>query len=160
MNSDEPADRGSRRIYTFILTALLLLFCVRVFAQLLQAWYPVTFLLPFEAWESGAMPYPFLVVSQAVIIAVCARVIWRLHTGVAAPSLKTGKILLGIGGIYWGLMCIRLIIGLTVATDHFWFSARLPTAFHFVLAGFVLVYGWFHYTVSDRVQSRSLEKTA
>lgn len=106
------------------------------------------------------MPYPLLVVSQAVIIAVCARVIWRLHTGVAAPSLKTGKVLLGIGWIYWGLMCIRLIIGLTVATDHFWFSARLPTAFHFVLAGFVLVYGWFHYRVSGRVQPRSLEKTA
>ena len=160
MVSDEPADRGSRRIYTLILTALLLLFCVRVFAQLLQAWNSVTFLPPFEAWESGAMPYPLLVVSQAVIIAVCARVIWRLYVGLTMPSARTGIALLVIGWLYFGLMCLRLIIGLTVATDHFWFSARLPTAFHFVLAGFVLVYGWFHYTVSGRVQLRSLEKTA
>ena len=143
-----------------ILTVLLLLFCIRVFAQLLQAWSPVTVLPPFEAWESGAMPYGLLVISQVVIIVVCARVIWRLHTGMAVPSMHTGRILLVIGAIYWGLMSIRLIMGLTVATEHFWFSAKLPTAFHFVLAGFVLVYGWFHYTASDAVTSRSLGRMA
>ena len=150
----------SRRRYVVILTVLLLLFCLRVIAQLLQAWFPRPFLPPFEAWESGAVPYPLLVVSQVVIIAVCARVIWRLHTGVTVPLPKTGKVLLVIGGIYGGLMCLRLIIGLTVATDHFWFSARLPTAFHFVLAGFVLVYGWFHYTASDAVNPHSFERMA
>lgn len=151
---------SSRRGYVVVLTVLLLLFCLRVIAQMLQAWSLTPFFPPFEAWESGAVPYPLLVVSQVVIIAVCTRVIWRLHTGVAVPSLKTGKVLLVIGGIYWGLMCSRLIIGLTVATDHFWFSARLPTVFHFVLAGFVLVYGWFHYTASDAVNPRSLGRMA
>lgn len=71
------------------------------------------------------------------------------------PSMKTGKVPLVLGGIYAGLMSVRLIIGLTVATDHFWFSAKLPTAFHFVLAGFVLVCGWFHYTTSYAVNSRN-----
>jgi hypothetical protein len=127
------------------LTILLLLFCCRVFAQLLQAWSPVEALPPFEAWASGAIPYWLLVTSQVMIIVACVRVIWRLHRGVIVPSMKTGKILLVLGGIYAGLMSGRLIIGLTVATDHFWFSARLPTFFHLVLAGFVLVYGWFHF---------------
>jgi len=154
------SPQSSGRRYVIALTVLLLLFCFRVFAQLLQAWSPVAFLPPFEAWESGAVPYWLLVASQAGIIAVCARIIWRLHTGVTVPSRKTGKVLFAIGGIYWGLMCIRLIIGLTVATDHFWFSARLPTAFHLVLAGFVLVCGCYHYAASDAVHLRSLRKTA
>lgn len=106
------------------------------------------------------MPYPVLVIFQIVIIVACARVIWRLHSGVTVPSPKTGKGLLIIGGIYWGLMCIRLTIGLTVAPDHFWFSAKLPTTFHFVLAGFVIVYGWFHYKLSVVVNSQGSEKMA
>lgn len=106
------------------------------------------------------MPYPLLVISQIVIIVACARVIWRLHTGAVVPSLKTGKLLLVIGGIYGGLMCVRLVIGLTVGADHFWFSARLPTAFHFVLAGFVLVYGWFHYRASVAADPQGLEEIA
>jgi hypothetical protein len=128
-----------------VLTILLLLFCCRVFAQLLQAWSPVEALPPFETWASGAIPYWLLVASQVMIIVACVRAIWRLHRGVIVPSMKTGKILLVLGGIYAGLMSGRLIIGLTVATDHFWFSARFPTFFHLVLAGFVLVYGWFHF---------------
>ncbi|WP_413935547.1 hypothetical protein [Nitrospira sp. BLG_1] len=143
-----------------VLTILLLLFCCRVFAQLLQAWSPMAWLPPFEAWASGTLPYGLLVASQIMIIVVCVRVIWRLHTGVVVPSMKAGKVLLVLGGIYGGLMCVRLILGLTVATDHFWFSARLPTAFHFVLAGFVLIYGWFHYRASVAIGPRHLEQTA
>lgn len=141
------------------LTALLLVFCGRVFAQLIQAVFPVTWLPPFEAWASGALPYWLLVMFQALIIVVCARVIWRLHTGLTIPSATVGKVLLILGSVYFGLMCARLIIGLTVATDHFWFSARLPTAFHFVLAGFVLVCGWFHHTASGVVNPQRLGKS-
>lgn len=135
-----------------VLTALLLLFGLRVFAQLIQAWHPVTFLPPFEAWESGAVPYRVLVISQVAIIAVCVGVIWRLYAGTIMPSPRMGNILLVIGWFYLGLMCIRFIAGLTVAPGHFWFSARLPTAFHMVLAGFILVYGRFHVT-ADRTIS-------
>ena len=156
MVSERTLPPSFRRRYVVVLTALLLLFCFRVFAQLLQTWSPVAVLPPFETWESGAIPYWLLVAFQIVIIAVCARVIWRLHRGVAVPSIKTGKVLLVLGGIYAGLMSARLIIGLTVATDHLWFSARLPTAFHFVLVGFVLVYGWFHHRASVVVGPQGL----
>lgn len=160
MAPDEPADRCSRHGYTAILTALLLLFCFRVGAQLLQAWSPVGFLPPFESWASGALPYWLLVVSQAIIILVCAGLIWRLQRGRTMPSARTGIVLLVIGGFYFGLMCMRLIIGLTVAPDHYWFSARLPTVFHLVLAGFLLVYGRFHMTAGRAIRSTSLGDTA
>jgi hypothetical protein len=129
-------------------------------AQLLQAWFPVGFLPPFESWESGALPYWLLLLSQAVIILVCAGVIWRLHAGLTMPSARTGGVFLVIGGLYFGLMCMRLTIGLTVAPDHYWFSARLPTVFHLVLAGFILVYGKFHMTAGRAVRSTSLGDAA
>lgn len=37
----------------------------------------------------------------------------------------------------------RLILGLTALNQSAWFEARLPTAFHVVLAGFLLVLGAF-----------------
>ena len=138
-----------------VLTALLLLFGLRVLAQLIQAWHPVTFLPPFEDWASGALPYWLLVLCQAFIIVMCSRVIWRMHQGRTIPSSTRGRVLLTLGTVYFGLMGVRLIIGLTVATDHFWFNAWLPTVFHFVLAGFVLVCGWFHHRASGAVQRGS-----
>ncbi len=149
-----------RRRYVVVLSGLLLMFSLRVFAQLLQAWSPVEALPPFEDWASGALPYWVLVVCQVLIIIVCARVIWRLHVGLIVPSVTTGKVLLILGSIYFGLMCLRLIIGLTVATDHYWFSARLPTFFHLVLAGFVLAYGWFHVWGFHASQLPHVEQTA
>lgn len=149
-----------RRRYVVVLSGLLLLFCFRVFAQLLQAWSPVEVLPPFEAWASGALPYWLLVVFQVLIVMVCARVVWRLYAGLTRPSVTTGKVLLRLGSIYFALMCLRLIIGLTVATDHYWFSARLPTFFHLVLAGFVLVYGWFHVRGFHASQPPYVEQTA
>ena len=143
-----------------VLTVLLLLFCLRVVAQLLQAWSPVAWLPPFSVWASGALPYWLLVVCQVFIIMACARVTWRVHAGLIVPSVATGKILLILGSLYFGLMCLRLIIGLTVATDHYWFSARLPTFFHLVLAGFVLVYGWFHFRGSRASHPQRLGQTA
>lgn len=147
---DRRADIGTKG-YVRALTALFLLFCIRVAIQLFQALSPVAVLPPFDAWQSGALPYSFLLVSQAVIIVVCSRIIWRLHMGTVVPSERTGKWLLIVGGVYFGVMCLRLAIGLTVAPDHFWFRAKLPTAFHLVLAGFVLVYGRFHLTSGPQI---------
>ena len=160
MTRGGPIPHASGRPYTILLTVLLALFCIRVLAQLIQAWYPVTFLPPFEVWASGALPYWLLVMFQTLIIVVCSRVIWRMHQGLTIPSSTRGMVLLILGSLYFGLMGVRLIIGLTVATDHFWFSAWLPTAFHFVLAGFVLVCGWFHHRASGAVHPRVQGKTA
>ena len=146
MDCDVPAGRDSRFVYVSILTVLLLLFCFRVGAQLIQAWSPVDVLPPFDAWASGAVPYWLLCVSQGLIIFVCVRVILRLCVGAVVPSAKLGRVILLLGGMYFGLMCLRLIIGSTIMPDHVWFGAKLPALFHLVLASFVLLYGRFHTT--------------
>ena len=117
---------------------------LRVVAQLIQVWHPVAVLPSFEVWQSGALPYPILLMCQVAILWVCLRIVWRMFKGVVVAVPKKGRILLYLGGVYLVVMGIRFLIGLTVAPDHFWFGAVLPTIFHFVLAIFILVYGWYH----------------
>lgn len=120
------------------------LFLFRVIAQLIQVRHPVPFLPSFEVWQSGAVPYPLLVAAQLVLLGLCLRIVGRMFRGAVVPVPKTGKVLWYLGGVYFVTMSIRLILGLTVAPDHFWFGATLPTVFHLVLATFLLIYGRFH----------------
>jgi len=131
--------------YSVVLIALLSIFCFRVFSQLLQKFYPVGFLPPFEDWQSGAVPYWLLVVAQFLIILVCLIVILKISLGRVIPRNRTGKICLFLGAIYLMVMLFRLIVGLTIAPEHSWFGARIPTFFHTVLASFLVTVGVFHY---------------
>lgn len=130
--------------YAWILFGLTGLFVLRVIGQGIQAWHPVAFLPSFEHWHSGAFPYPLLLTFQLVIVGWCLWVVWSLMRGLMVPSRKVGKTLLWLGGFYGMVMLIRLVVGLTIAPDHVWFGARLPTVFHFVLATFLWVYGRCH----------------
>jgi len=132
------------RRYTLALLVLTGLFAFRVVAQLIQVWYPVEFLPAFERWHSGALPYGLLVGVQGVILVACLRIVWGIFKRTIAPSTQKGKILFALGTIYLVGMCTRLFVGLTIAPDHYWFGATLPTVFHLVLASFIMVYGRFH----------------
>jgi len=138
------------RPYAWGLCVLSVLFGFRVVAQLVQVWHPVSFLPPFEAWHSGALPYGWLVGVQGVIFVGCLRIVWGVSKGTIAPSGRKGKILFTLGMIYLIAMCARLIVGLTIAPDHYWFGATLPTVFHLVLAVFVMLYGRFHSLASQQ----------
>ncbi|GAB1723526.1 MAG: hypothetical protein GDA65_19400 [Nitrospira sp. CR1.1] len=142
--ADTSSCRRGSRPYGWLLLGLLLLFLFRVVAQLVQAFSPVTALPSFEIWQSGAIPYPLLVVFQIIILIACARVVWSFLSGTVVPSGKKGRLLLIFGWIYFIAMGLRLLIGLTMAPDHYWFGAIVPALFHLVLAGFVVVCGFFH----------------
>ena len=142
--ADASSGRRISQPHGWLLLGLLLLFFFRVAAQLIQAYSPVTVLPPFETWQSGALPYPVLVSFQLLILAACGRVVWSFLSGTVVPSGKKGRLLLIFGWIYFIVMGLRLLIGLTVAPDHYWFGAIVPTLFHLVLACFLLVSGSFH----------------
>lgn len=155
----EGGTRPESKPYGYLMLVLFVLFSFRVLAQLVQGWHPLPFLPSFEAWQSGALPYEFLLAAQIVIMAACLTAIRRFIAGSVMPSIRNGKIALTLGIVYFSVMLVRLIAGLTVASDHFWFRARLPTLFHLVLASFVILYGHFHYrfsraTASSQKQSR------
>ncbi len=155
---DEPRRGKTHNIHQYVLILLILsgLFAFRVIAQLIQFVYPVSFLPSYAAWHSGALPYAVLLMTQGLILSVCLRIVWGVFKGTIVASRQKGKILLGVGIIYLVSMGVRLMIGLTIASDHFWFGAMLPTFFHMVLASFLIVYGRFH-AVGSR-ESVEIEK--
>ena len=146
----------SSRDYAPWLWLLLALFVVRVVAQPLALLTSAPFLPPFEAWHSGVLPYPALVAAQLLIIAWLARTAWRMTSAAVTPSYRVGVTLLTLGGIYFGVMLMRLILGLTILTSSRWFSSILPTVFHIVLASYLLVYGHFHFRHASRAEAADL----
>jgi len=143
-------ERQTATRYALALGLLAGLFGFRVVVQMVQVWFPVEFLPAFERWHSGALPYGWLVGAQGVILVVCLRIVWAVKNGTMAPLERQGKILFALGMVYLITMCVRLIVGVAIAPDHYWFGATLPTVFHLVLASFVIVYGQFHQRASQR----------
>jgi hypothetical protein len=125
-------------------------FLFRVGAQAVQAWHPVAQLAEFDAWHSAALPYWLLLVSQLVILAAQLWVFAALLQGRLRPRISVGVALLIIGGAYFAFMLFRLLGGLTFLRDVAWFQVILPTIFHLVLAGFLLVLADFNLRFAGR----------
>ena len=110
MNAGQGNQESSHR-YGLVLSVLFMLFCLRVLAQLIQVLSPLSFLPPFHAWHSGALPYWVLLLSQLIIVALCLQAIRGLFNQTLNASLQRGYIFLGFGLVYFGAMLVRLIIG-------------------------------------------------
>lgn len=141
----------NRQFYVVILSILLALFCFRVLAQLLQLYTFIPLLPPFNAWQSGAVPYGGLLASQILIIAFYGWILWRLASGRLRPNRRAGWAYFSVGLIYFLVMVVRLFVGLTGLSSHYWFYAYLPTLFHFVISGYLLVVGFYHLTNAQRL---------
>jgi len=144
MNEHHHSTEASKK-HGHWLVLLFLLFCFRVGAQLLQHFFPVSFLPAFEEWQSGALPYWILVIFQIIIIAFCFKTAYQFTTGTVQPTRKAGKFYLLFGAIYFSIMLFRMVAGLTFAPDHAWLGARLPTLFHLILALFLIIVGHYYF---------------
>lgn len=125
--------------YAPVLWGLLLLFVLRVAGQALVYFFGVTFLPPMEKWYSGLMPYPYLLPTQILIILLYGKVCVDFSTGsgfFVQPRPRLGKGLLVFGSLYFITMIVRLIV---------WRQHYIPIFFHWVLASFFLVAGWYHF---------------
>lgn len=133
------------RAHALALTALLILFFGRVAAQLVQRLWPTPLLPDFAAWQSGLLPYGVLLVAQLLILALVLHQIARIWSGRARPRRPLGSVLLALGGLYMAGAAFRLAAGVAKLIDLPFFQAMLPSVFHMVLAGVVLVLGDFHF---------------
>lgn len=120
------------------LLALTVMFACRVVAQLVQAFGSVERLPPFEAWQSGAIPYPLLLTAQILILTVQVWLVGRIRADRFRPRPSTRRALVVVGLGYGGFMAGRLGLGLTVLDGHPWFDAPLPSLFHLLLAAFLI----------------------
>lgn len=129
-----------------VMAALAVLFLGRVIAQLTQAVGTVPYLPSFDDWQSGALPYPILLISQVAILIAQTVLVMRVAAGTFVLSTIAKRLLLALGWLYLTAMAFRLVAGLTFLDGDGWFDARLPSIFHLVLASFVLVTGHFGVT--------------
>jgi uncharacterized protein len=134
--------RFSSAVHARLLWCLLGLFVIRVIAQPLSL--AVSQLPDFESWQSGVVPYPLLLATQVLIAAVFAILAASVSAATVNPRRGMGMLFLAVGATYFGAMLARLVLGATLLSNHHWFARPLPTTFHLVLAGFLLVYGHFH----------------
>lgn len=136
-----PAQYGP---YGRWLWLLLGLFLVRVVAQSLAALTGWTWLPPFSAWQSGALPYPLLLAAQLAIAAGMAAAAAGVSAGRTRPRPAVGRVLAAVAMVYGGVMGTRLVLGLTAFRGHWWLDAPLPTVFHLGLTTFIALYGHYH----------------
>ena len=130
--------------YPVALAGLLLLFFFRVVAQFGQWIHPVDFLPPFDDWQSGVLPYPMLLTGQILVMAVLLRIVVSHSMGRAMARRWLGIALLAGGGVYFAVMCFRLLASMTFAAADSWLGATIPAFFHVVLACFALIHGYFN----------------
>ena len=96
-------------------------FVVRVAGQMLVAFGQVTWLPAMSEWMSGLMPYPYLLPSQFVIIAVCLKVCLDFTRGrgwfvESRPLFARG--VLYFGYVYFGGMIVRYIVQMIVRPEN------------------------------------------
>lgn len=123
------------------LILLTVLFGLRVLAQLVQILGEVAFLPALELWQGSSLPYPVLLVSQVVIIGIQIVVISRVRRGLIRPRVWKVNLCYWFGGMYFSVMAVRLLAGLSFLSDNSWFNKSLPAVFHIVLASYILILG-------------------
>lgn len=137
----------SPRRLAILLWTLLFVFCLRVLSQMLVAFVGVSWLPPMEAWYSGLMPYPYLLPSQFLIIALFSKVCLDFTRGegfFVRPRPVFGRGVLVFGYLYLASMIVRYIIHMSLYPEARWFDGTIPIFFHWVLASFIIAFGQYH----------------
>jgi hypothetical protein len=98
-------------------------------------------------WQSDLLPYPALVVSQAIVLTL---MIWiSLDFSRAAgfsvePRPRLGKAALWWSYLYFGAMITRYAVRMARRPDQRWLGGTIPIISHSVVAAFQWTFGTFH----------------
>jgi hypothetical protein len=121
------------------------LFAIRVIAQAVALVLPSDFLPTFESWHGGVLPYAVLLSTQLLILYWMVKTAKRFSLNAIQPRQRFGMLVTIFASFYFGIMLLRLILGLTILSEHRWFASYLPAFFHLVLACYLFLYGHFHF---------------
>ncbi len=149
-----PSLSPRARRHSFVLLwALSATFAGRIIVQLVQRISPVATLPPFEAWQSGLLPYGLLISLQLSLLA--GMIATNIHLGFRKPvtcPLLAGT-LLSLGACYFAFMLFRWGAALTFGAGHHFWGASLPAFFHLILAGWLILVGQQFENTSDRISA-------
>lgn len=133
--------------------ALGIAFMSRVAGQAVQRWWGLGFLPSQDAWQGSSLPFPALFAAQVVILVIIAVATLRMRAGRNLFGRRWVSPVAWFGALYFAVMAARLVLGLlgeagALGDDSFaagkWFTAYLPTVFHLVLAGEVMLFAAYH----------------
>ncbi len=129
------------RRYAWAVAGLSLAFVARVVSQAVQRWAPVSFLPPFDDFQGSGLPYPVLLAAQVAIVALAVVATVRMHPGKGLIGSRLVVPVTAAGAVYFAVMAVRLVLGLSVLSHSRWFSTWIPAVFHLVLAGKLMLIG-------------------
>jgi hypothetical protein len=130
-----------------ILALLTFLFALRVLGQALVAYFGVTWLPAMEHWFSGVIAYPILLLIQLLMLILMVKItgdVWRGAGAFGTPRPHWREFLIKFAAVYAGLMALRYVLTMLLHPEMRWFGHTIPIFFHFVLAGYIFVYGDSH----------------
>ena len=119
----------------------------RVVGQLVVARRAPAWLPPMAAWQSGLVPYWFLLSAQAVVLVLMFSIASDFARGAGfwvQPLPRLGRVVLVWSYLYGGAMVVRYIIRMSRKPDQRWLGGTIPIIFHMVLAIFQWTFARYH----------------
>jgi len=121
----------------------------RVAGQLVVVLRAPRWLPPMDHWQSGLVPYPFLLATQAVVLILMIWISMDFTTGHGywiEPHPRLGLVVVCWSYLYAGAMVVRYVIRMARRPDQRWFGGTIPIIFHTVVAAFQWTFGMYHIT--------------
>lgn len=128
----------------WLLTVLLL---GRVIGQLLVYFRAPKFLPPMEQWQSGLVPYWFLVLAQCIVLWLMVSISIDFSRGSGfwvEPHPSLGVIVLWWSYLYFGAMVVRYVVRMIRRPDQRWLGGTIPIVFHSLVAVFQWIFAAYH----------------
>jgi len=134
-------DPGPYSVFLILFTLLLF---GRVIGQVIVYLYAPRWLPPMDEWQSGLLPYPVLLVSQAVVLTfmtlICVDFV-RTRGFFFEPHPAGGVFSVWFAYVYFGGMIVRYIVTMTRRPERRWFGGTIPIVFHSIMAAFLWTWG-------------------
>lgn len=140
-----PATDIDPQTTAYALTALALLFLLRVVGQLVVIARAPGWLPPGRDWNLA--PYRIVLPTQIAFLALMGLIcsgLFRDDGPFATPSPTFGRVAVWFSYVYAAAIVVRYALRMTRRPDQRWFGGTIPMVFHLVLASFVFVNGSFN----------------
>jgi hypothetical protein len=137
---------ANHHAYARYLSLFTLLLYGRVIGQLVVTLYAPSWLPPMAQWQSGLLPYPWLLAGQAVVLLLMSWITIDFAFGGfwIDPRPRLGRAAILWSYFYFAAMVIRYAVCMRLKPDQRWLGGTIPIVFHSVVAAFQWAFGTFH----------------
>ena len=133
--------------YACWLWLLTIMLTLRVLGQIVVAWRAPRWLPPMGQWQSGLLPYPVLLLGQAIVLTLLIWISTNFSRGAGIfvqPYPGRGRYVVWFACVYFGGMVVRYVVWMYLRPDQRWFGGTIPVIFHCVVAAFLWTFGMYH----------------